>query len=121
MPSTEELGRTPLAWSRPAAPEAEFLFPVARFLFDLRLLSTVLFPPNVGSFLHGGFGVALKAIACTLDNARCAPDVHQRTCAYAYLFETPHPPGAARMPKARAIPRPYVLEPPLAEIGRAHV
>jgi hypothetical protein len=75
------------------------LFPVARFLIDLCPTSTLILPANSGSVFHGGLGAALKTVADPAD--------------YQYLFETLPPPNTQRMPKSLAIPRPYIIEPPL--------
>ncbi|MBI1747847.1 MAG: CRISPR system precrRNA processing endoribonuclease RAMP protein Cas6 [Acidobacteria bacterium] len=91
------------------------LFPACRLLLDLRAISTIRFPANVGSALHGGFGAALKSLVCVVKDTPCAQCRLYRSCAYPYLFETPPPLTTARMPKAQMIPRPYVLEPPQAE------
>ena len=88
------------------------LLPIARYRLDLRLASTFIVPENIGSLIHGGIGFALKTIAdqTPSDEKSGNPNAID---VYQYLFETRGgTTEAMRMPKASAIPRPYILEPP---------
>ncbi len=86
---------------------------VSRFHFSLITESPITFSKNIGAMLRGGFGNALKKVTCTIPDTECIDCPLYRVCAYPYLFETPPPLSTSRMPKGLAIPRPFVLEPPI--------
>ncbi|NOY83933.1 MAG: CRISPR system precrRNA processing endoribonuclease RAMP protein Cas6 [Nitrospirae bacterium] len=88
---------------------------VSRFHFTLVVTSPIYLPKNKGATLRGGFGNALKAVCCTVPHTACSDCPRFRVCAYPTLFETPLPIAATRMVKGNAIPRPFVIEPPLGE------
>jgi len=64
-----------------------------------------------GSAWRGIFGHALRRLACTMRDVSCPECMLYHTCVYSYLFETPPPPGAAKMRKYVAAPHPFVLAP----------
>lgn len=68
-----------------------------------------------GSAWRGVFGHALRRLACTVRGVACPQCLLYYTCVYSYLFETPPPPGSAKMRKYVAAPHPFVLAP--AETG----
>jgi len=73
----------------------------------------LLLPPYKGSTLRGGFGRVFRRIACSQRDEECPRCLLREACPYAYIFET-SPPAAARVLKnLDAVPRPFILEPPL--------
>ncbi len=62
-----------------------------------------------GSAWRGALGYALRRLACLTGAPDCAgcPEIHR--CAYAYVFDTPIPPGAAKMRRYTQAPHPFVL------------
>lgn len=93
--------------------EKKKLLSVSRFHFNLIVHSPISFSKNIGAMLRGGFGNALKKVTCTIPDMACLDCPLYRICAYPYLFETPPPDATSRMPKGLAIPRPFVIEPPI--------
>ena len=74
--------------------------PIAKYCFRLIATGEIILPRYKGSALHGGFGHALKAIAPAW---------------YQYFFEPRPAPDANGMPHEDALPKPFVLLPPLDE------
>lgn len=76
----------------------------------LKATSPIELPPYKGSAFRGGFGHALKRIACALPERLCDTCDWPSGCIYSYLFET-------KIEQAGAgdamIPRPFVMVPPL--------
>jgi len=88
---------------------------LAAFRFVLRAAEAIQIPPNAGSTLRGGFGAALKRVACFQrsrppDSCAGCPVAHQ--CPYGYLFETRLPPDSEVLRSSSEIPHPFVIEPP---------
>jgi hypothetical protein len=82
--------------------------------FTLEPLEPLRLPPHKGSVLRGGLGHVLKRTVCAQPHLRRCDDcllVHN--CAYAYLFETRPHPGSEALSTHEAVPRPFVIEPPL--------
>lgn len=73
----------------------------------------LVLPPYKGSTLRGGFGNAFQRIACAQPQKNCKQCLLKTTCPYAYIFETAPPPGSTALSNYEAIPRPFILEPPL--------
>lgn len=94
-----------------AQPLAGFRF--ARFRLVLRADEPLQLPPYAGSTLRGAFGHAFKRVVCTLRGQDCSTCLLKQTCAYSYIFLTPLPPDARIMRLYRAVPHPFVIEPPL--------
>lgn len=90
--------------------------PVTELHFSLRPRHAGRLPPFLGPTLRGAFGHALRQSACPL---QCQPGevpgapecFHAGLCAYATLFDPPHPPGS------ESPARPYVLLPPPGSAG----
>jgi len=91
------------------------------FRFTLEAREPLHLPVYKGSALRGGFGHLFKRTVCVQPRAiRCDGCLLAETCAYAYLFETRPPAGSAVLRTHRAVPRPFVIRPPLdrrTEIG----
>jgi hypothetical protein len=88
---------------------------VARYRFDLEFLDPAELPVYKGGTLRGGFGYAFQAMACgeshpSVCRARCR---RGNACPYGYIFETDAPLARATGAERKAIPRPFVIEPPL--------
>lgn len=88
--------------------------PLLRTRVTLRLLEDAILPRFKGALLRGSFGYAFQRVACPQS---CWNNSSHCTivplCPYRWVFETPHPPTIASMPKLRDVPRPFVIEPPL--------
>lgn len=86
--------------------------------FVLEAETKVILPAYKGSAFRGGFGSIFKKIVCVLKREECPGCLLKDQCAYFYIFET-SPPQFTKlmnMEKYEAIPRPFVIEPPV-EIG----
>ncbi|MDY6874660.1 MAG: CRISPR system precrRNA processing endoribonuclease RAMP protein Cas6 [Chloroflexota bacterium] len=87
---------------------------IALFRFTLEPRTPLHLPPYKGSVLRGGFGHVFKRTVCVQPRVRtCATCLLAETCAYAYLFETRPPPGSQVLRTHEAVPRPFVIRPPL--------
>ncbi len=62
---------------------------IGKFLLRLRALDDLHLPAYKGSTLRGGFGAALKHVACALKRQDCGGCLLRDRCVYLYLFETP--------------------------------
>ena len=86
--------------------------PLARLRLRFQAGREARFPEAyTGSAWRGGLGHALRQAACVTRLDRCDPCLLRYECPYAYVFETPPPPGTERMRKYPAAPHPFVLEP----------
>ncbi len=65
----------------------------------------------MGSAWRGALGRLLRRAACITRLERCDACLLRYECPYAYVFETPPPPGSSKMRKYPAAPHPFVLEP----------
>ncbi len=75
-------------------------------------------PDYKGSMLRGGFGAAFRKVSCTNFNMECRSCMMNRTCPYAYIFETPNTGDNNVSHQAENLPHPFVIEPP--ESGQNH-
>lgn len=73
----------------------------------------LVLPPYKGSTLRGGFGRVFRRIACSQRHADCSQCLLKDACPYAYIFETSPPRDAQVLKNLDAVPRPFILEPPL--------
>jgi len=90
-------------------------FHVARYNFVLTALDPLSLPPYKGSTLRGVFGHAFKRVVCARGRQDCAGCLLRTGCPYASVFES-RPPDDADVKRVQAaIPRPFVIEPPLTE------
>lgn len=87
--------------------------PVARYRFTLEALDPIHLPPFKGSALRGGFGYTLKRLVCCRSRGDCQECLLGNDCVYGYLFETSPPEDAEVLRTHEAIPRPFVIQPPL--------
>lgn len=83
---------------------------IARYRFELEAVEPMRLPPYKGSTLRGGFGHALKRIACRHPSEKCASCREYEHCAYGYVFETRPPSDAEVLRTHQAVPRPFVFE-----------
>ncbi len=83
---------------------------IARYRFVLEAIEPMTLPPYRGSTLRGGFGHALKRIACRNPGEQCKTCRAYEHCAYGYVFETRPPSDAEVLRTHQAIPRPFVFE-----------
>ncbi len=87
---------------------------LAIFRFTLEAQETLYLPPYKGSTLRGGLGYVFKRSVCAQPQKKhCDGCLLIENCAYAYLFETHPPSDSDALSTHRAIPRPFVIEPPL--------
>lgn len=85
------------------------------YRLTLRAEDRLLLPCYKGSTFRGAFGNTFKRIVCALRRQECGTCMLKTSCIYAYVFETV-PAGNATimgMGRYRAIPHPFVIEPPL--------
>lgn len=94
-----------------AQPLAAFRF--ARFRLAFLADEPLQLPPYAGSTLRGAFGHAFKRVVCAARGKECDACILKQTCAYSYIFLTPLPTDARMMRLYRAVPHPFVIEPPL--------
>lgn len=78
--------------------------------FTMKAVTPLHLPPYKGSAFRGGFGHALKRIACSTPERLCETCYRPDRCVYSYLFETKIAQAGAG---DEMIPRPFVLVPPL--------
>jgi hypothetical protein len=96
-----------------ALPEA---FRLATFRLTLTASEEMILPRRKGTVLRGGFGATFKRMVCIKRGAQdCPPCQLGNICPYGYIFETRPPADSTALRKLSAIPRPFVLEPPLEE------
>ena len=86
---------------------------LARYRFVLAPIEPVSLPPYKGAALRGAFGHAFKRMTCQLPGSDCANCQFRTGCAYSYVFATPTPADAEVLRTHSAVPRPFVIEPPL--------
>ncbi len=84
-----------------------------RLDFEGRFLAKGRVSGDWGPTLRGGFGMALRRVACSLRRESCGDCLLGSSCAYGYVFETPilEPNGVMR--KYTNAPHPFVFEPAL--------
>jgi CRISPR-associated endoribonuclease Cas6 len=82
--------------------------------FDFRLTAKepLILPTYKGSTLRGGFGYAFKRVVCAIKDKECRDCLLKEKCVYSYVFETPPPSDTKIMRKYKAVPHPFVIEPP---------
>lgn len=96
-------------------------FRVACYRFDLEAIDPLYLPPYKGSTLRGGFGYAFKKMVCQQpDWGACNPCQGGNDCPYGYIFETSVPEDSQVLRNLRAVPLPFVIEPPLDERREYH-
>lgn len=94
--------------------------PIAAFRFDYRAEHLEALPAYAGSAWRGAFGHALKRTVCVSRNIPCADCLLYRSCAYPYIFETPPPPGTAKLRHYTAAPHPFVLATEASQAGATY-
>lgn len=87
------------------------VFPIARYQFEFVAESSIRLPEYAGSTLRGGFGQALRKIACMTREKNCKSCPLYRTCPYPAIFETPAP-ETHQLQIFNEIPSAYIIEPP---------
>jgi len=87
------------------------LLPISRFQFEFKFTGVNSLPAYAGSAWRGAFGHALKQTVCVVKHTACADCLLKTSCAYPYIFETPPPPGTAKMRLYEAAPHPFVINP----------
>jgi len=90
-------------------------FRLARYNFVLTALDPLSLPLYKGSTLRGVFGHAFKRIVCAQQKQECTECLLRMDCPYASVFESRPPDGADIKRLQEAIPRPFVIEPPLTD------
>jgi len=85
---------------------------VASYYLLIEAVDPLCLPSYKGSTFRGGFGMALKKIACKTGDAECSSCMEYRACPYIYIFNTPPPPETEMMRLYDAAPHPFILEPP---------
>lgn len=93
-------------------------FRVAKYEVSIEPKETLLLPRYKGSTFRGGFGGVFRRIACSHGERACATCLLRDACAYAIVFESFPPRDSQKLRKYEAVPRPFVIEPPLTEQTR---
>lgn len=88
------------------------ILPVSRFLFEFSFSGFNGLPAYAGSAWRGAFGHALKQTVCVVKQTACVDCLLRASCAYPYIFETPPPPGTAKMRLYEAAPHPFIIRLP---------
>lgn len=86
------------------------LFTLARFSFQIRVLTKTDLPVYKGSTFRGAFGHSFKRIVCAARQKTCVDCLLKERCVYAYIFESIPTPEL----KPKQIPHPFILTPPLS-------
>ncbi len=88
----------------------------AQFLLRIVPRQPLFLPArNKGNVLRGAFGTMLRAQCC---HPQCPGALRcdlRATCPYAQVFEPAAPAGAASLSNYQAIPRPFVIRPPVTK------
>lgn len=85
------------------------MLPLARYRFYFKALTPVHFPEWAGSVLRGGFGHALRRLACMTRQSECTGCPLLHTCPYPMLFA---PPAVEHsLHRLSQPPAPYLIEP----------
>ncbi|MGP8322062.1 MAG: CRISPR system precrRNA processing endoribonuclease RAMP protein Cas6 [Methanosarcinaceae archaeon] len=82
-----------------------------RHHFNLSPVTGLILPPYKGSTLRGGFGHALKRVACMNRGEECTGCILRSTCVYSYIFETALFNGAHGKTEGFRLPHPFIIEP----------
>jgi len=90
-------------------------FSWALFQFVLIAKEHSFLPRYKGSMIRGGFGHSFRRICCTVQNQECRTCILNKTCPYAYIFETPKVNGIELDHQADNLPHPFVIEPNCSE------
>lgn len=85
------------------------MLPLARYRFHFTASTPVHFPEWAGSTLRGGFGHALRRLACMTRQKDCTGCPLLHTCPYPAIFAPP--PAAHSLQQLTQPPAPYVIEP----------
>lgn len=83
---------------------------LAKYRLVLQPVEPLCLPEYKGSTFRGGFGHVFRRVACACG---VETSVHQRSCLYAQVFETPRDDGLPELPRTAQVLHPFVLEPPL--------
>jgi len=86
---------------------------LARYHFILSPVTDITLTPYKGSTLRGGFGHALKRIACINRGETCTSCILCNTCVYSYIFETALFNRLYDKTVDLKLPHPFIIEPPL--------
>jgi hypothetical protein len=87
----------------------DICLPIGRFAAVFSAETEVRLPAYAGSAWRGAFGHSLKRALCVTRLPACSDCLLFRSCAYAYIFETPPPAQALKMRKYPSAPHPFVL------------
>lgn len=96
--------------TRPDQSHFAIMLPVGRYRARFQAVGPIRLPAYAGSAWRGAFGHALKRAVCVTHVPACCDCLLYRSCGYAYVFETPLPPGTEKMRKYPAAPHPFVLD-----------
>lgn len=92
-------------------------FSWASFQFIMKAKELSFLPRYKGSTLRGGFGHTFRKVCCTMQKQDCNTCLLNKSCPYAYIFETPKVDNAVPEHEAEKLPHPFVIEPPGTEQG----
>ena len=84
---------------------------VGRYRARFRAKAPVRLSAFPGSAWRGALGHALKRAVCMTRLPQCRKCPLYHSCAYPYFYDTPPPPGTAKMRRYETAPHPFILEP----------
>ena len=88
---------------------------IGRYRFTFQADEPIQMAHFPGSAWRGALGHALRRAACVTRQKDCPACLLYRSCAYAWIFETPPPPDSAKMRRYPHAPHPFILEAPYAD------
>lgn len=106
-----ESATSTLASAPCTSPHPPIRLRIGQYRLHFEAVDAVRLPEYSGSTWRGALGHALKRTVCVTREPVCAECLLYTSCAYAYVFETPPPPGSGKMRLYPAAPHPFVIEP----------
>lgn len=94
---------------------AKPLLPIGRYRLHFVADNPICLAEFPGSAWRGALGHSLRQAACVTRQDNCSNCLLYRSCAYAWIFETPPPTSSAKMRLYSQAPHPFVLEAPETE------
>jgi hypothetical protein len=84
-----------------------------RYKIKIKAKEEISLPSYKGSTFRGAFGVAFRRVVCALRKDSCEGCLLNKRCVYAYIFESRPEEKVHIFGRVSAIPRPYIIEPPV--------
>ncbi|OQA92338.1 MAG: hypothetical protein BWY26_00348 [Elusimicrobia bacterium ADurb.Bin231] len=91
-----------------------------KYVIVITAQEDIFLPAYKGSTFRGGFGNAFKKICCIQRHSECVKCILRDKCAYSFIFESSPLSDSQKLKNLEEIPRPFVIEPPLAKETKYH-